>query len=84
MRTQGWDTVGVSAKTSDLWAPGDNKDTMPRGSSSDMDESDDYPKDVLTQRGFMNMVKLIEELQFEKELEQEKGVGLVPGPVFVV
>lgn len=74
----------MSTKTSDLWAPGDDKGTMPRGSSSDMDEGDDYPKDGLTQRGFMNMVKLIEELQFEKELEQEKGVGLVPGPVFVV
>lgn len=39
---------------------------------------------MLTQRGFMILVKLIEELQFEKELEQEKGVGLVPGPVCVV
>lgn len=39
---------------------------------------------VLTQRGFVILVKLIDELQFEKELEEEKGVGLVPGPVCVV
>ncbi|CAN0207614.1 unnamed protein product [Ectocarpus fasciculatus] len=41
-------------------------------------------RDVLTVKGFMILVKLIEELQFEKELEQDKGVGLVPGPVCVV
>ncbi len=41
-------------------------------------------KEALTQRGFMILVKLIEELQFEKELEQDKGVGLAPGRVCVV
>lgn len=63
-----------SSKSVDIW-----------GSTRASSESSKAPAQAaLTQRGFMILVKLIEELQFEKELEQEKGVGLVPGPVYVV
>lgn len=41
------------------------------------------PSNALTQRGFTLLVKLIEDLQFEKELERERGVSLV-GAVRVV
>ena len=67
------------AKSSDIWGDGEKS---PEGNGGV--EGAAASHHVLTQRGFMILVKLIEELQFEKELEQEKGVGLVPGPVCVV
>eukprot|EP00903_Cladosiphon_okamuranus_P009937 g9433.t1 len=71
------------AKTSDIWgstAPGSGEAVAPADGSA----SAGGTKESLTQRGFMILVKLIEELQFEKELEQDKGVGLAPGRVCVV
>ena len=80
MRTQTTERSAgaLAAKSSDIWGGGE------RGTGEGGVGSPSASHHVLTQRGFMILVKLIEELQFEKELEQDKGVGLVPGPVCVV
>ncbi|CAN0567311.1 unnamed protein product [Ectocarpus sp. 12 AP-2014] len=74
------------AQATDIWGSGSpgaaNAGTAAAGSQAG--GSGGSTRDVLTVKGFMILVKLIEELQFEKELEQDKGVGLVPGPVCVV
>lgn len=70
--------VGDSSQTVSIWGTSSSS----TGTSPGKDGSG--TKEALTQRGFEILVKLIEELQFEKELEQDKGVGLVPGPVCVI
>lgn len=74
------------AKTTDIWgssssASGSGKAVAPADGNGG---GGGGTKEALSQRGFMILVKLIEELQFEKELEQDKGVGLAPGRVCVV
>lgn len=74
------------AQTADIWGSG-SPGAAGGGSAAPGSQdggSGTSTRDVLTVKGFMILVKLIEELQFEKELEQDKGVGLVPGPVCVV
>lgn len=78
-------SAGALAKGSDIWGSSGGSSAK-NGTSTDASSGSGItpPPQTLTQRGFMILVKLIEELQFEKELQQEKGVGLVPGPVCVV
>ncbi|CBJ32191.1 conserved unknown protein [Ectocarpus siliculosus] len=74
------------AQTTDIWGSGSPGAANAAAAAPGSQEggSGGSTRDVLTVKGFMILVKLIEELQFEKELEQDKGVGLVPGPVCVV
>ncbi|CAM9854478.1 unnamed protein product [Ectocarpus sp. 8 AP-2014] len=74
------------AQTTDIWGSGSPGAATAGAATPGSQEGGNggSTRDVLTVKGFMILVKLIEELQFEKELEQDKGVGLVPGPVCVV
>ncbi|CAM9481402.1 unnamed protein product [Pylaiella littoralis] len=73
---------GTGDQAAHIW--GTTTGIAPAVAPSDGSRGSRGTKEVLTQRGFMILVKLIEELQFEKELEQDKGVGLAPGRVCVV
>lgn len=88
LRVQDDRSIASTAKAvgGDIWGEGekDNKEEMKAAFSSENLTNQKEPSTALTQRGFMILVKLIEDLQFEKELEHERGVGLVPGPVCVV
>eukprot|EP00752_Nemacystus_decipiens_P005739 g5192.t2 len=71
------------AKSTDIWgssASGSGKTVAP----ADGSDGGGGTNEALTQRGFMILVKLIEELQFEKELEQDKGVSLLVALAVVI
>lgn len=72
------------AKTTDIWGSSASASVKAGAATAADGSGNGGTKEALTQRGFMILVKLIEELQFEKELEQDKGVGLAPGRVCVV
>lgn len=80
LRLQDERTIASTAKAhGDIWDEGDTKGVKRAESMQPPRE----PSNALTQRGFTLLVKLIEDLQFEKELERERGVSLV-GAVRVV
>lgn len=79
LRQQDERTIASTAKAhGDIWG-GDKK----AGKKSEPTALPKEPSNALTQRGFTLLVKLIEELQYEKDLQRDQGVSLV-GPVRVV